>query len=989
MFFVILGKIRNNKWLIASLLIGNIMIVAIVSSIPSYSQAILQRIYIKTLENSQIETGLFPGLARIYVSRLGMRADSDRQAEVYRINDAVRNNMERDFGAPVLMRTARFNTSSWRLTPQLARGDSRVLSMRLEAITGFRETVEIIGGQMYTGELLPWEHVPEPVAGLAEGADGTVSEPDANQARARLFTTPEDDETQPASVFEVVVHEELFMRTGLLLGEEFVMRSLRDENERPYAIRVVGIFRAAEGTELFWGPVQSAMRNSLFIDFDLFSRVFVENGKTEDVAEFYWDTSFDYHSFQADSVQELLAVSGQYAELAPTSYYKYTDYFSKTAEAYMDKSRQLNLTLWVLVAPILVLLAFFVSMVSRQIITLDQNEISVLKSRGATSRQVFVLYLGMSLLLALAALSAGIPLGYAACGVIGSSNGFLEFVNRAGLVLKPQLMSFVIAGGAAAAIIAAMAIPAVRASRATIVATKQRSMVQKRPFWRVLFLDVLLLAFAIYQLYNFTSQKELLAERAAAGASVDPLLYISSSLFMLGAALLFVRLMSHLVRLIYVLGRNIWPPSIYASLLRAIRATGDEQFLMVFLVLTLATGVFDARVARTVNLNNEHSIRYAAGADIVIKEEWQINARHSVAEVNEAGGVTYKDIVWHEPDFSRYQALAGAESVTKVYLNNQGTIQQVRTLGGNVMIMGIVSDDFGRTAWMRDGLLPSHINNYLNALSINPDAVVVSSNFREIHNMKLGDRIMYNADGKGYMGIICGFVDFWPGYDPVYTRREYSGATTADERYLVVANLAKMQRQHGVLPYEIWIRAKSGDTAFIYDEIHNGSLSGLIMTKFEDVGVRLVDAKNDPVFQGTNGILTIGFIAILIVCAVGFLIYWVLSIRSRELQFGIFRAMGLGMRSILSMLACEQILVSGFSICAGIGVGLLVSEHFISLIQIGYSTGSRLPLISASDSLDTVRLVILMGVMLVGCMFVLGATVRRIRIAQALKLGEE
>ena len=982
MFFVIWGKIKNNKWLVASLLIGNIMLVAIVSSIPSYSQAILQRIYTKTLESSQIDTGMFPGLTRMYVSRLGMRADADRQGEILRIDEIVKRDMETDFKAPILMRTARVNTSAWRLTPQIARADSRNLSMKLEAITGFRETIEVIGGEMFSGELLPWEHV-------VDTDDGEKASAGTALANPILFRTPEEDDTPPVSVIEIMVHEDLFMRMGFLIGEEFIIKSLRDVDDNPFAIRITGVFRPAAGTELFWGPVQAAMRSSLFMDFGLFNRVFLEEGKAESIAEFFWDTSFDYHSFQASDVPGLLETSARYAAMAPNSYYRYSDYFTRTAESYINKSIQLNLTLWVLVAPILVLLAFFVSMVSRQIITLDQNEISVLKSRGATSVQVFVLYLGMSTLLALVALAIGIPLGYAACGLIGSSNGFLEFINRAGLDVKPQLESFIVAAAAAVGIIAAMAIPAVRASRATIVAAKQKSMVQKRPFWRILFLDVLLLAFSIYGLYNFSTQKDLLAERAAEGAAVDPLLFLSSSIFMLGAALLFVRLMSHFIRLIYVLGRNIWPPSIYASLLRAIRATGDEQFLMVFLVLTLATGVFDARVARTVNLNNEHSIRYEAGADIVIKEEWQINARHSVADVNESGGVTYREIVWHEPDFSRYLALDGAESVAKVYLTNQGSVQQVRTLGGNVMIMGIVSDDFGRTAWMRDGLLPSHINNYLNALAQNPDAVVVSSNFREKHNMKLGDRIFYNADGKNYMGVICGFVDYWPGYDPVYVRREYSGATTLDERYLVVGNLAKMQRMHGVMPYEIWIRANRGETAFIYNEIHNGSLSGVIMTKFGDVRASLVDAKNDPVFQGTNGILTIGFIAILIVCAVGFLIYWVLSIRSRELQFGIFRAMGLGMRSVLSMLACEQILVSGFSIMAGVGVGLLVSEHFVALIQIGYSTGCSLPLISASDSIDTIRLFILMGVMLAGCMVVLGMTVKRIRIAQALKLGEE
>ena len=974
MFFVIWGKIKNNKWLSASLLAGNILLIAVISSIPTYSQAILQRIYIKTLEHSQADSGMFPGLVQIHFSKLGYSANADKRSDILRINDIVLNELEPDFGAPALLRVARSNTAAWRMTPVIERGDSSNLSFRLEGMTGFKDAVDVVAGRMASSTLLPWEH-------------GELPQPEAEEA---IATAHKEEVITPAHIIEVMAYEDLLMRSGLLLGEEFIIKNMCDPEGRPYAIRISGVFRAAPGTGLYWGPNQYSMRSSLFVDYQLYLELFLAGaGDAEYISDFHWDTSLDYHAFQASEVERLLKTSRRYTAAAPSANYRYADFFTKTAESYVNKSRQLNLTLWVLVAPILVLLAFFVSMVSRRIISLDENEISVIKSRGATSKQVFLIYLGMSLLLAMAALAAGIPLGYATCGVIGASGGFLEFVSRAGLRLKPGLDAFAFSAAAAAATVAAMAIPALRASRATIVARKQGAMIKKRPFWRVIFLDIVLLAFSTYELYVYSNQKELLASRAAAGASVDPLLFISSSLFMLGAALLFVRLMSHAVRFIYLAGRKIWPPSLYASLLRVIRASGEEQFIMVFLVLTLATGVFDARVARTVNLNNEHSIRYAAGADITLKEEWLINTRHSVAEVNEGGGVTYKEIVWHEPDFSRYRSLAGAESVTKVYRTNLAAVQSVKTVSGGVLLMGIISDEFGRTAWMRDDLLPSHINNYLNALAQNPDAVVVSSNFRDIQNKKLGDRISYSAEKKNFMGVICGFVDYWPGYDPKVERREPSGAIALDERYLVVANLAKMQRSQGVLPYEVWIKAKGGDTGFIYGEISGGALAGVKLDKFADIRTKFVDAKNDPVFQGTNGVLTIGFLAILLVCAAGFLIYWVLSIRSRELQFGIFRAMGLGMKSVFAMLACEQALISGASILAGIGAGTLVSDHFVSLIQIGYSTGSRLPLITASDALDTARLFAAMGMTLAVCMAVLGATVRRIRIAQAIKLGEE
>jgi putative ABC transport system permease protein len=81
------------------------------------------------------------------------------------------------------------------------------------------------------------------------------------------------------------------------------------------------------------------------------------------------------------------------------------------------------------------MLAFFIYMVSQLIIENDANEIAVLKSRGSSSRQVFLLYLIESVILASVAMVAGPPLGLFICRVLGSSNGFLEFVQRTALPL--------------------------------------------------------------------------------------------------------------------------------------------------------------------------------------------------------------------------------------------------------------------------------------------------------------------------------------------------------------------------------------------------------------------------------------------------------------------------------------------------------------------------------------------------------------------------
>ncbi len=184
----------------------------------------------------------------------------------------------------------------------------------------------------------------------------------------------------------------------------------------------------------------------------------------------------------------------------------------------------------------------------------------------------------------------------------------------------------------------------------------------------------------------------------------------------------------------------------------------------------------------------------------------------------------------------------------------------------------------------------------------------------------------------------------------------------------------------------MWIDVEDS-TQFLYDYAQE---TGTRFTTFRDVFAEIVDMKNDPIFQGTNGILTIGFVIVLVLCATGFLIYWILSIQSRTLQFGIFRAMGMSKREIWTMLLNEQFFISGISILSGVIVGKIGANLYVPLIQIAYSDADKvIPLENVTQSGDFLRLGIVIGLMVVICLVVLGVMISKIKIAQALKLGED
>ena len=152
----------------------------------------------------------------------------------------------------------------------------------------------------------------------------------------------------------------------------------------------------------------------------------------------------------------------------------------------------------------------------------------------------------------------------------------------------------------------------------------------------------------------------------------------------------------------------------------------------------------------------------------------------------------------------------------------------------------------------------------------------------------------------------------------------------------------------------------------------------------------IVAKKNDPLLQGMNGAMTLGFIATLAISLAGFFIYWILSIQSRTLQFGILRAMGMSAWRVILMLVFEQIMISGVAIFIGLLVGGVMSQLFVPLLGLVNSAAEQVPPFTVVASrADYFRLYAVVGVMLAAGLALLGVLVRRIKVAQAIKLGED
>jgi putative ABC transport system permease protein len=181
---------------------------------------------------------------------------------------------------------------------------------------------------------------------------------------------------------------------------------------------------------------------------------------------------------------------------------------------------------------------------------------------------------------------------------------------------------------------------------------------------------------------------------------------------------------------------------------------------------------------------------------------------------------------------------------------------------------------------------------------------------------------------------------------------------------------------------------KEGATSeALYESIEKARLP---IEQVKDSSQMLIAEKTDPSLQGMNGALTLSFVIIMLMTIIGFLIYWILSIRSRTLQFGILRAMGISFKEIIGILGYEQILVSGVSIACAFIIGGVVSDLFVPLFQFMYAVDDQIPPFRvAAMQADYIKMYVIIALMLIGGFAILGALIRKININKALKLGED
>jgi putative ABC transport system permease protein len=134
----------------------------------------------------------------------------------------------------------------------------------------------------------------------------------------------------------------------------------------------------------------------------------------------------------------------------------------------------------------------------------------------------------------------------------------------------------------------------------------------------------------------------------------------------------------------------------------------------------------------------------------------------------------------------------------------------------------------------------------------------------------------------------------------------------------------------------------------------------------------------------------LGFVAATGLTMLALLLYSLFSFRRRMVQIGVLRAAGLSMAQLIWLLAFELCFLTVTSAIAGTALGIAAARLFVPFYQLGNTIEARTPSFIVVIAWSEIgRLFLILGTMLLITLLATTLLLRRLRIHEAIKLGQE
>jgi putative ABC transport system permease protein len=957
---VALKRVFAQRGLALATSLGIISAVAMTMSIPIYSDAVYQNIYQTEVSRKEADKNVLMGSRPPY-------------AFMFRYVGAWSNPVPKEQLAPI----------------------DAYMSGPVEQALGLPKQLFVRYLKSDSFQLFPTNttNYDDPKNTLEYVYFGTVSDLESHMDLLE-GSMPEVASTAPDSPVPVLMAQPMADKLGVQIGDTFIAYALYKSEQGKVRIQfpvlITGIWKARDPAENYWFYDWSEFNTVFIVPEETFSNRILPYLKNEvDLALWYWVMDGS-HVHSAD----VPAIMGKIAEVERTM----TQLLPKTRLdvspkemliRFQSSSSSLATFLYIFSIPLMVMILTFILLVVDMMVGNRRNEIAVLRSRGATISQILGMSVLESFMLGVVGVAVGAPFSLVVAQFFGKTQSFLNFTAKTNLQPDINMAALQLGLIAAAVTLVAQVFPTIGAARHSIISYKQERARQLRPpLWQRIGLDLMLFIPAAYGAYMLRKQGSLFIPKigtVVSAASGDPfqnpLLVLVPSLIIFSATMFLLRILPLLMSSIAWIASKTKSVGILMASRYLSRTSSGFNAPLILLILTLSLSTFTATLAQTLDRHLRDQTYYKIGADMNLVEMGEFTGPASSpfapAAAQPAATSETDPPRWVFLPVAEHLKIPGVAAATRVFHNDLRITSGAN--GAQSVYIGIDRIDFPKAAFWRRDFASESLGALMNKLALSPEAVLVSEQLMLDYNLKPGDLIeasTYSLESVTQLAFqVMGTVKYFPTWYPT-------------DGYLIVGNADNFFEQAGgELPYDVWVKAKTGAN---YDSIIAGVGDMYNNVLYSEISPRMIATEQQrPERQGFFGLLSVGFTALAFLTVLGFLLYALFSFRRRFIELGMLRAIGLSAWQMFVLLASELAFLFMVGLGAGTGLGVGVSNFFIPYLQIGTTPAARIPpYVVHIDWLSVFQIYILFGLLFVVALAVLTFLLMRMKIFQAVKMGE-
>jgi len=494
----------------------------------------------------------------------------------------------------------------------------------------------------------------------------------------------------PALEIEAMIGSQTAKLFNVGVGDRLIFLSGYGQNAGQITIKLTGIIDPTDPSEEYW-----------FLNTDIFT--ISEDGLTaplfipeqtlfEGISQIFTYSNATYHWFYYVDLSKINSQNADFyenrirrVERQIFSQLPRTSQFSVLPDVinnYQQKLLYTQIPLFLLVFQIVGIVLYYLVTVANMVIERQAGEIALIRSRGASTWQIFGIFFMEGLLISAIGGAVGPFLGAFVFSFLGTTTPFLPLTGGGFLPIRFSGLVFILAAGGAFLCLLALLIPAIQAARRGVVHQRQHvARPPRAPFWQRFYLDLVLLAFGGALYWELHQRGSLVALDVFGGMDIDPLLLITPMLVIIAVAILFLRLFPILINLAARLARYITNAAMVLSLRYMARNPIHYGRLILLLMMAAAVGMFSASFLGTLERSYDERAMYSVGSDVRLEGlyEWR-SGKEALLE--------------------RYSSIPGVEDISLAY-RGSGMVG-VQFTQVNFEMLAIDPGSFERVSWYRD-----------------------------------------------------------------------------------------------------------------------------------------------------------------------------------------------------------------------------------------------------------------------------------------------